>query len=320
MAAVAWSTFFGCLMFVPAALVWFNSALLSTGVLAGWIATTLGGLSAGSSRRTKDLSGPPWLEWLGVIAPHVFVAGLFTGVSFVVDYLVNDPRPSFSGAEPSALVAQYWRGLAGARDSVLFWWMAGSLSFAWLMTRVVDVNLFSLNNMYANRLIRCYLGASRRKPGWRARYRDGCWVAGGGGAPTGAMGPERQENRVTGFDPNDDIPLCDLAIGSHLRSAFRARAAIAAGERENPYLGPHHLINTSLNLVAGKELAWRDRKAESFILSPVYSGCNATGYAPMRAESARSLTLGRAVAISGAAVTSFQIALCPGGAAGIFKP
>ena len=72
--------------------------------------------------------------------------------------------------------------------------------------------------------------------------------------------------------------------------------------RRKPYPGPYHLINTSLNLVAGKELAWRDRKAESFVISPGYCGCNATGYAPMTAVKGRHLTLGRAVAISGAAV------------------
>jgi hypothetical protein len=92
---------------------------------------------------------------------------------------------------------------------------------------------------------------------------------------------------VTGFDPNDDIPLTDLALDPHQRK---------------PYLGPYHIINTSLNLVAGKELAWRDRKAESFVLAPSYCGCNATGYAAMTPVTKETLTLGRAVAISGAAV------------------
>ena len=166
MAAVAWCTFFGCMLFVPPLLIWFNSTFVTTSVLAGWITTTIAGILAGSSQRTKDGTGTPWLEWLTVIAPHVFLAGLFTGVSLLVDYLANDPRPDL-------LLATYWHGLTSARGFVLSFWMAASLAFAWLMGRSVDVNLFSLNNMYANRLIRCYLGASRRKPQWRSRWLGG---------------------------------------------------------------------------------------------------------------------------------------------------
>ena len=41
------------------------------------------------------------------------------------------------------------------------------------------------------------------------------------------------------------------------------------GSTPTVYWGPYLLINTALNLVAGKELAWQDRKAESFILTPL---------------------------------------------------
>ena len=286
-AGVAWGTFFGCFLFVPAALIWINSRYINSGIAAGWIAVTVGGLLAGRSPRTKDGSGSPWLEWLGMIAPHVFLAGVFTALSLLVDYLVNDPRPRFLGAPTDVLLETYWRGLVNAGAMRLLIGTAISLAFAWVMGRHVDINLFSLNNMYANRLIRCYLGASRPKPEWRSRWVDGIWMPGGGGAPTGAQGPERQQNRVTGFDPNDDVPLTDLVPGRHQRKRF---------------LGPYHIINTSLNLVAGKELAWRDRKAESFVLSPKFCGCNSTGYAAMTAATSDNLTLGRAVAISGAAV------------------
>ncbi|MGY3149576.1 hypothetical protein ACVWYQ_006575 [Bradyrhizobium sp. USDA 3397] len=48
----------------------------------------------------------------------------------------------------------------------------------------VDVNTFSLQNLYRNRLVRCYLGA--------------------------AHGSNRLENPYAGFDPRDDFPLCEL--------------------------------------------------------------------------------------------------------------
>jgi predicted acylesterase/phospholipase RssA len=54
------------------------------------------------------------------------------------------------------------------------------LTFGWR----VDVNKFSLHNMYKNRLIRCYLGASRYDV--------------------------RKAHPFTGFDEADDLPLSDL--------------------------------------------------------------------------------------------------------------
>jgi hypothetical protein len=101
----------------------------------------------------------------------------------------------------------------------------------------------------------------------------------------------RRENPVTGFDPRDDIPLAALYSPPGDRGKRR-------------YAGPYPLFNTALNLVAGDELAARDRKAESFVLSPGYCGSEATGYArtPAEGEGRINLTLGRAMSISGAAV------------------
>jgi hypothetical protein len=90
----------------------------------------------------------------------------------------------------------------------------------------VDLNSFSMNYFYRNRLVRCYLGASHKF---------------------------RNPNPFTGFDPHDDIPI------SCLRSAYN-------------YSGPFPIINTSLNLVKGRNLAWQERKAESFVITPFRCG------------------------------------------------
>src|SRR5262249_42807374 len=65
----------------------------------------------------------------------------------------------------------------------------------------------------------------------------------------------------------------------------------------------------TLNLVAGQELAYQDRKGESFVLTPDYCGSTSTGYArtvPKQGADEptdpRALSLGRAITISGAAV------------------
>ena len=66
---------------------------------------------------------------------------------------------------------------------------------------------------------------------------------------------------------------------------------------------PLHVINTALNMVATKNLAWQQRKAESFTFSPVSCGCWRLGYLPTDVYGgSKGLRLGTAMAISGAAL------------------
>lgn len=66
---------------------------------------------------------------------------------------------------------------------------------------------------------------------------------------------------------------------------------------------PYHLINTTLNLVAGRDLATAQRSASSFILSERYCGSSRTSYRPTSEYMEGQLSLGTAVAASGAAVS-----------------
>jgi hypothetical protein len=67
--------------------------------------------------------------------------------------------------------------------------------------------------------------------------------------------------------------------------------------------GPYHLINTTLNLVAGRDLATAQRSASSFVLSQRYCGSARTNYCATDEYMNGQLTLGTAVAASGAAVS-----------------
>jgi hypothetical protein len=70
----------------------------------------------------------------------------------------------------------------------------------------------------------------------------------------GASRTKRDPNPFTGFDDNDaDIAVRDLSP-------------------ERDYKGPFPIFCTALNLTFGKELAWQERKAASFIFTPLYSG------------------------------------------------
>ncbi|HEX8152145.1 MAG TPA: hypothetical protein VF698_03420, partial [Thermoanaerobaculia bacterium] len=67
---------------------------------------------------------------------------------------------------------------------------------------------------------------------------------------------------------------------------------------------PMHVVNVALNLVGGERLAWQQRKAESFTITPLHSGSLRVGYRDTRTYGgAQGITLGTAVAISGAAAS-----------------
>ena len=95
----------------------------------------------------------------------------------------------------------------------------------WLMSVLIDTNRFSLHAMYRSRLVRTFLGASK---------------------PPG----ERQPNPFTGFDETDDMPVGDL---------WPARPDAWSDARERgedaPAPPPLHVLNLTLNTVAGTDLA-----------------------------------------------------------------
>jgi hypothetical protein len=176
-------------------------------------------------------------------------------------------------------------------------WLGGLAAAALLLSWRVGVNTFSLSGIYGNRLIRCYLGASRRRDEHTTEQLLGM--------PANVGPPSRRPNPVTGFDPLDDMPLANLRTGPWLPSdeVVKRREKAEKGEPVIwPYRGPYLLVNTALNLVHGDELAWQERKAEAFLLSPEYCGSVGTDYQPLPGF-ADNLSLGKAVTISGAAAS-----------------
>jgi hypothetical protein len=77
--------------------------------------------------------------------------------------------------------------------------------------------------------------------------------------------------------------------------------------RPAPMCMPMHIINMTLNLVGGKNLAWQDRKAESFTVSALHSGSYCVGYRDSRLyglnNDHQAISLGTSAAISGAAAS-----------------
>jgi hypothetical protein len=95
-----------------------------------------------------------------------------------------------------------------------------------------------------------------------------------------SRGQDRTPHWFTGFDPNDNADMHQLPT------------------EKPPKL--FHVVNTSMNLVGGEDLAWQERMAQSFTISPLHSGSLLTGYRPSK-DYALGIGLGTAITISGAA-------------------
>jgi hypothetical protein len=98
-------------------------------------------------------------------------------------------------------------------------------------------------------------------------------------------------DRFTGFDLEDNLPMAELWPPPN------------GGSR---CLFP--VINATLNLVATTNLAWQERKAESFSISPLACGNPKVKYRPTASYGGPKggITLGTAMAISGASVSPNQ--------------
>ncbi len=208
--------------------LWSEKAVAGLG--AGWIATTVAGVLAGQSDRTNGAGSgnqtSSVLEWIGKIAPTVFMIGYLLAISFAVHAIVASPESDMGSYWDAYLIST-----PGAWGTAAVVALCCALLLLLLPLRI-NINEFSMNHFYKNRLVRCYLGASRADV--------------------------RSPNPFTGFDPKDDLPIARL----------RAQPV----EQGSPYLGPYPIVNTTLNLNAGSELAQQERKGASFIFSPLYCG------------------------------------------------
>ncbi|MBM3727225.1 MAG: hypothetical protein FJW40_17605 [Acidobacteria bacterium] len=138
-------------------------------------------------------------------------------------------------------------------------------TFAWLC---FDLNEFSMNPFYRNRLVRAFLGASL-KAEERARSQP-----------------------FTGFNADVDVRIADLA----------------ADLGDESYKGPYPIINTALNRGGDSDLDVQERQAQNFIFTPLYCGTadphggSQDAFRPTR-EYRKNTFYGTAIAISGAAAS-----------------
>lgn len=107
----------------------------------------------------------------------------------------------------------------------------------------------------------------------------------------GATNLDRKPNLFTGFAILDNLPMHELRD-----------AAVSLDGRRRLF----HVVNMTLNLVGTSNLAWQERKGESFTVSPLHSGSALLGYRDSRyygKGEEDGISLGTAMAISGAAAS-----------------
>lgn len=266
LAAGAWVLVFSVAFFTPPFVAWLEYGGLAA--IVAWVGASGVGASMATSATTSGSGRDAYWKGLAVrIAPWVFVGGLAMIVSLYL-YKVMCVWMHTSADAPLVSIA-----VALSPDQAAIA-LATMLAAVLLASWRLDLNIFSAHGLYKNRLVRAYLGASQ--------------------------GAERNPIAYIGFDPSDDLALADL-------SAQR----------------PLAILNATVNATGGDDLAWQTRRAAAFAFTPQYVGFEAKnslgrdlgGYRRterfavgsssrgVRRRECHGMTLGTALAISGAAAS-----------------
>jgi hypothetical protein len=287
-------------------------------------------LWAGSSSKSdgkptgKGLFGYKPTDVLAIAAAPIAVLSFLTVLSFGVEWTANFlvESPHLDGLRQVVLsdlesrhrfleslvlvkyhLTRYEHGLPVKVEVIKFAWkfvlltgtaffVAVALLFGWRL----DINEFSMQSFYRNRLSRCYLGAT-------------LW--------------ERMPNPFTGFDMRSRVEVFNERgrgmpplVKDLLPDRFNQ-----LGQPGGQYDGPFPIFGTTLNLTTGEDLASQERKGASFAFTPLYSGYSVSwtdarknekvslnGYVPTQRYAYRDggIHLDTAAAISGAAVNPNQ--------------
>lgn len=266
---------------------WVQASIAAAGGIAGTLGALLG--SRDNSHTTERTAPSPLHKLaMGIAAPlfgACVIALIAWGTATLGGVLLGDPGvfkiegTLLRGGAPIQFT-EYWCFVVMP---------FALLALAVLLGTVVNVNRFSLHGMYRNRLVRAYLGASNGV---------------------------RRPDPFTGFDPADNLRMHALKVDrpdmkvTPPPTAAAERATLM--EVTNPFAKapaaatkPQRLlpiVNITLNVLRDAKLAWQERKAESFSVTPYYCGNFFAGYRDSSLYGGTDgITLGTAVTISGAA-------------------
>jgi len=276
--SLLWSVVSALVIFAPVGLMYLgykSKVILAALGGASGVLTILGGKSEKTHSHPEREGKPGGLtDYAMALAAPVFALTLLIVFSLITTLLIKGLAPASVDWRYAEQLAYDPAGVLNivhyAPLSLLLAVAAGLVAISLVMSTCVNVNKFSLHSMYRNRLIRAYMGASRPQS-------------------------ERRPNPFTGFDAYDNLPMHELR---HYRGA--------PGEPKRKLM---HVVNICLNLTSGHNLAWQQRKAETFTVSPLHCGSFQLGYRRTEeygggsAPPGNGISLGTAISISGAAAS-----------------
>ncbi len=289
---VAWGAIFSIVVYGPVLTLW-SQAWVRAGLTAGWLLSTLGGLWA--ARGSTVGSVGPLRSGLAKIAPYVFLGGLLIVLTYGLDrtlFALGTEEMGPRGASWEYFRDTYARLQAGGGEGyvvpggVLFRALHGAhLRILEDVQRPGDAALLFLILAAVGLLqgLRIDINEFSMHRLYRNRLVR-CYLAASIDPAQRAQG--RQP--FTGFAPGDDLRLAELGQDT---------------------AGPFPIVNAALNLVGGDDLAWQERKASSFVFTPLFCGFQKApdegAYRPTETygNTPKPLTLGSALAISGAAAS-----------------
>lgn len=267
-ACVAWAGICGVVLVLPRWVLdvsWVNGVVAAVGAASAAASAFGGSLMARGGPGEAGRRGRSLGRWIVArVAPPLFLASLFVGLACLLNLVLVSVQdvPGLAGW-PELAVRDLEGGHATWHDH---YEVLGDSSLALLA--LVSAALAALSWAMA-RFVNINTFSLH------GMYRDRLIRA-----YLGASNPERAAHGFTGFAADDDLPVAALA----------------------PRGQPLHLVNLTLNLVSTSRLAWQERKAAPFTVSPLRCGSPELGYRPSVGY-AGGISLGTAVAISGAAAS-----------------
>ncbi|MBV8553036.1 MAG: hypothetical protein JOY54_17205 [Acidobacteriaceae bacterium] len=285
--AVGWAALFTIGIFAPlwVAKLWVSPPVVITAVVS-WIGSTIAGVLAGKSAKTggNGVSRSRVIDFIARYAPLLAIPGFSIAIAFAVHAALHVlyPQPFPPSLQHAGLPAVF---VGEYWDKLMF----PKPLYAWTL-EATAIAVFLLLSVRVN------INEFSMHHFYKNRLVR-CYL----GASAAGW---RNANRFTGFDPQDDTSLWSLRC-----------------ERDQPKPGPYPIVNATLTVTQGTELATQERKAKPWIFTPRYSGfepshaeehadtpanLSADGYVPTNEILGGNLRLGTAMAISGAALNPNQ--------------
>ena len=268
MASALWAGYFTLAVLVP---YWIAHAYTAQyggrslgSVVVAWLGATVASVFAGKSPKTSGAQSPgsepgkaanqkpsALLDFIARYGALVAIGGFLVLLAFAAQWLLHLASATgcecnLAGLGINQLAQQYWYPFKAGADTCWYWPLGltgGAAVIFLVLSWRVNINEFSMHDFYKNRLVRCYLGARSGKSEKKRRRPD--WF--------------------TGFDPADDFPLSALRWPEE---GTKSQSNVPAYHPRAPY----PILNATVNVTAGTDLATQERKGLSWIFTPWYSG------------------------------------------------